>query len=414
MAMPEQDAMTRPRGGQSSPNGGAGRRIPAETESGQRLLLMVVRLLFMVLLVSVTLLAAAAKSEEGTPEEFEWSTAAGLLVASFAVGIIVLLVDVMTPNKRLTSMVGVYMGVCAGLIGALAVGALLDVVAEAWDINTGRFETYFGLAKVVIAIVLCYLAVSVVLTTKDNFRLVIPYVEFAKQVRGVRPLLLDTSALIDGRIQLLAQSGFLDAPLVVPQFVVDELQTLSDSGDKLKRERGRRGLDMVRSLQESAVADITVDPADTPGRSVDHKLLVLAEEQNLRILTTDHNGRAESQRAGEYASPASRPRRFGPGGDLQARGRTAAGRRLSPRRHHGGHRGSRRTHRRDPPCPRHELPPDECRTHDLRPPHRGGRRVGGGRRADGPGRHRPGPSQPAAPTAGGAIAAQSAPLAARE
>ena len=75
-----------------------------------------------------------------------------------------------------------------------------------------RVEIYLGLVKVIIAIVLCYLAVSVVITTKDDFRLVIPYVEFAKQIRGVRPLLLDTSALIDGRIESFAQTGFLDAP----------------------------------------------------------------------------------------------------------------------------------------------------------------------------------------------------------
>src|SRR5690606_1473304 len=148
---------------------------------------------------------------------------------------------------------------------------------------------YLGLIKLAIGITMCYLAVSIVLTTKDDFRLVIPYVEFAKQMRGVRPLLLDTSVLIDGRIESICQTGFIDAPLVLPQFVIEELQTLADSSDKLKRARGRRGLNVVSKLQANAYVDLSIDNADLPRQSVDHMLLQMAADQNLRILTTDYN-----------------------------------------------------------------------------------------------------------------------------
>ncbi|MHC4776789.1 MAG: PIN/TRAM domain-containing protein [Planctomycetota bacterium] len=262
--------------------------VVAEQERrSQKLLLLVVRLLFLVLLVTVTLLTAASAADR--PEEFEFTTLIGLFIGTAAVGVIVLVMDARTPNKRLTSVVGVYLGICVGLIGALAIGALIDVVAEAWELKGGRPEIYLGLMKVMIAIVLCYLAVSVVLTTKDDFRLVIPYVEFSKQVRGVRPLLLDSSALIDGRVEGLGQTGFLAAPMVVPQFVLDELQTLADSGDKLKRGRGRRGLDIVSRLQASPHLDVSIDDSNVTGRSVDHKLLQMASDQNLRVLTTDYN-----------------------------------------------------------------------------------------------------------------------------
>ena len=117
----------------------------------------------------------------------------------------------------------------------------------------------------------------------------IPYVEFAKQMRGVRPLLVDTSILIDGRIEALGQTGFLQVPLIVPQFVIDELQVLADSGDKLKRARGRRGLSIVGQLQSNPYVDISIDNADASGRSVDHMLIALARDQNMRILTTDYN-----------------------------------------------------------------------------------------------------------------------------
>jgi uncharacterized protein YacL len=220
----------------------------------------------------------------------------GLFVGAMAVGVIVLVVDAKTPNKRLTNVVGVYLGLCVGLIGALAINALIDVVAEAWGIkraNPGTSPTpgeiYLGLIKVIIAIVLCYLAVSIVLTTKDDFRVVIPYVEFTRQVRGVRPLLLDTSALIDGRVEGLSETGFLSTPLVVPQFVLDELQTLADSSDKLKRERGRRGLGILGRLQTNPYVDLSLDNVEVQGRSVDHMLLQLASQQNMRIMTTDYN-----------------------------------------------------------------------------------------------------------------------------
>ena len=252
------------------------------------------RLLFLVLLVTVCLLTVASRS--GRPEEFKFSTLVGLFLGATAVGVIVLVVDARTPNKRLTSVVGVYLGLCVGLIGALAINALIDVVAEAWGLkraNPGTsptpMEIYLGLSKVVIAIVLCYLAVSIVLTTKDDFRVVIPYVEFTKQVRGVRPLLLDTSVLIDGRLEALSQTGFLATPLVVPQFVLDELQALADSSDKLKRARGRRGLTILGRLQGSPHLDVSLDDTDVEGHSVDHKLLQLAASQNMRVLTTDYN-----------------------------------------------------------------------------------------------------------------------------
>jgi uncharacterized protein YacL len=119
---------------------------------------------------------------------------------------------------------------------------------------------------------------------------VIPYVEFAKQIRGIRPMLLDTSVLIDGRIEGLADSGFIDSPVIVPGFVINELQQLADSGDKLKRARGRRGLTMVSTLQESPYLDFSLDNTEYAGiHSVDHLLLKVAKEQNLRILTTDYN-----------------------------------------------------------------------------------------------------------------------------
>ncbi|MGI9015467.1 MAG: PIN/TRAM domain-containing protein [Phycisphaerales bacterium] len=252
----------------------------------ERVVLLVVRALFLVMLASVTTLTIWARADPNEPGDFSPTTVIAIILSTMAVGVIVLAVDYLTPNKRLASTVGVYLGICVGLLGAIAIARLIDTVAQAWGLET---NPYIELAKVVVGIVLCYLAVSFVLTTKDDFRLVIPYVEFAKQVRGTRPMLLDTSVLIDGRIEAMVQSGFIDAPLVVPVFVVEELQILSDSGDRLKRSRGRRGLDVVTRLQKEALIELSIDDVEVPGHSVDHKLVELARTQQMRILTTDYN-----------------------------------------------------------------------------------------------------------------------------
>ena len=250
-------------------------------------MMLVVRLLFLVLLMTVTLLTVSSQSS--LIQDFRWPTLFGLLMAAIAVGTIVIVVDTMTPNKRLSSVVAAYIGICVGLIGAVAFGALIDVITSAWELEDGQSKIYLSLGKVIFGIVLCYFSVSIVLTTKDDFRLVLPYVEFSREVRGIRPLLIDTSTLIDGRINDLGHADFLDAPLLVPQFVLDELQMLADSSDKLKRERGRRGLDLVAKLQQNPFLDITIDDPRVEGLSVDSMLLELARRDDMRILTTDMN-----------------------------------------------------------------------------------------------------------------------------
>jgi uncharacterized protein YacL len=254
----------------------------------ERIILLAIRMLFLVMLVTVSLLPFVGTITEAQTEATFWSYLIPFGI-TFVFGVAVVLIDASTPNKRLATVFGIYAGIIAGLVGALAVGTLLDLVAKSWDLTSPANQAYLGLFKLAIGITMCYLAVSIVLTTKDDFRLVIPYVEFAKQVRGVRPLLLDTSILIDGRIDGMGQSGAVDAPLVLPQFVIEELQALADSADKLKRARGRRGLTMVSKLQANPHIAISIDTSDMPRRTVDQMLVQMAADQNLRILTTDYN-----------------------------------------------------------------------------------------------------------------------------
>ncbi len=101
-------------------------------------------------------------------------------------------------------------------------------------------------------------------------------------------VLLDTSSLIDGRIVEVAETGFMVIPLAVPIFVINELQQLADSKDATKREKGKRGLEILEGLKQSSKVSLRVVDQEVSGRDgVDHKLIVLAKERGSRILTTD-------------------------------------------------------------------------------------------------------------------------------
>ena len=259
-------------------------RFGSPRQRSTRLILLAARLMFMALVLATPALVVGSANASST---FPVSLVVGLTLASGSLGLIVVVIDSMSPNKQLASIFGIYLGICLGLIGAYAIGTLLDTIVAAWKLENSAAAIYVNLTKVSIGLILCYIAVSVVMTTKDDFRLVIPYVEFSKQNRGVRPMLLDSSAIIDGRILDLAQSGALDAPFVVLQAVIDELQRLADSGDKGKRARGRRGLDMIARMQGAPRIDLSIEDLGFEGSNVDRGLVEVAKRNAYRVVTTD-------------------------------------------------------------------------------------------------------------------------------
>jgi uncharacterized protein YacL len=150
-----------------------------------------------------------------------------------------------------------------------------------------------AMIKLLVGACTIYLCVSFVMQTKEDFRFIIPYVEFARQTRGARPLLLDTSVIIDGRIADISDTRILASPMIVPRFVLEELQEIADSSDKLKRNRGRRGLDMLNRLQANEKIEIRITEARVPAveevDEVDQKLVALAQHVDGRIVTNDYN-----------------------------------------------------------------------------------------------------------------------------
>jgi uncharacterized protein YacL len=144
-----------------------------------------------------------------------------------------------------------------------------------------------------LTIFICYLCISTLLQTKDDFRFIIPYVEFSKEVKGARPLVLDTSVVIDGRIADVAETRVIDQPMIIPRFVLQELQSIADSSDKLRRNRGRRGLDILNRLQKSPGIEVRIHDGEIPElagiREVDQRLVVLAKHLGGKVVTNDYN-----------------------------------------------------------------------------------------------------------------------------
>lgn len=110
-----------------------------------------------------------------------------------------------------------------------------------------------------------------------------------KKLQGIGPKIIDTSVIIDGRITDIVDTGFLEGKLIVPEFILEELQQIADSSDDLKRKKGRRGLDILKTLQENTTIEVEVVDTDFPGIEVDIKLLKLAVELNGSVLTNDFN-----------------------------------------------------------------------------------------------------------------------------
>lgn len=192
--------------------------------------------------------------------------------------------DILIRKKSLELISAIYFGLLVGwMLSYLLNQALLPMV------SSSQFDT---LVPLLTNLILPYLCVSWLLQTKDDFRFVIPYVEFTKKVKGGRPYILDTSAIIDGRIADMVETHILDSELVVPTFVLKELQNIADSKDKLRRNRGRRGLDILAKLQASENIDVRmhdVDEAEFSNMTVDQRLVAIATQLEGRIVTNDFN-----------------------------------------------------------------------------------------------------------------------------
>ncbi len=177
-----------------------------------------------------------------------------------------------------------------GLLLGFAVGWMFD--------NSGLFigmdkddEVTRGLIRLGIFISFGYIGMIMAMrSNKEDFSLIIPYVRFSRENKPENILLLDTSVIIDGRIADLIEARFLEGIVVVPSFILKELQLIADSADPLRRARGRRGLDMLARLQRNKANEVKIHDAEVPEETeTDAKLIRLAKSLHACLYTNDHN-----------------------------------------------------------------------------------------------------------------------------
>jgi len=177
-----------------------------------------------------------------------------------------------------------------GLVVGLIIAAL---IASPFSLLPAPFSQILPLLG---AVVLSYLGVTIfVMRQNDIFNVLSSRLpqkggESEEEMQDIRNILLDTSVIIDGRVADIARTGFIYGTMMVPSFVLNELQHIADSPDGLRRQRGRRGLDILNRLQKDPNITFRITDLDVEGvRSVDDKLVILARQLRCPILTNDFN-----------------------------------------------------------------------------------------------------------------------------
>lgn len=198
------------------------------------------------------------------------------------IGALTVLVDIFLKGFSLRGLTALTFG--------FGMGALIAfLISTSPLLENGDPELIF-LVRLSLFVICMYLGAVIALRGRDEFNVMIPYVRFVPQKVDSGIVLVDTSALIDGRIIGICQSRFLNAELVVPRFVLDELQAVADSPDPNRQARGRKGLEVLNELKKIPGIHVTIHESEVGrGQQVDAKLIFLAESLKAKLLTTDYN-----------------------------------------------------------------------------------------------------------------------------
>ena len=204
------------------------------------------------------------------------------ITIGFLIGVLVVLTDVLLKGFSLRGLSAVSFGLGVGL--AIAYMVHISPLMRVGD------PQILYLVRLALFLIVPYFCIVIALRGKDEFNLIIPYIRFVPHEVDVPVVVVDTSALIDGRMAKVCEAGFLSVALVIPRFVLDELHAVADSSDPHKQARGRRGLETLNLLRKINNVDIRIQESDVAKKQdVDAKLVFLAQSMKAKLLTTDFN-----------------------------------------------------------------------------------------------------------------------------
>jgi uncharacterized protein YacL len=206
------------------------------------------------------------------------------LVATFT-AIAIILFELRIQRASLKTLIGAAIGSILGIIGAYLIGSL--ITSQQSEAVAPGMKTFLTLA---LTFFMAYIGLMVGAAKGDYLDLSALGGIFSDKAAKRDYKIMDTSVIIDGRIADVAETGFLGGTIVIPQFILRELQQVADSPDSSKRQRGRRGLDMLNRLQNNSALDIQIVDTDFPAvKEVDLKLIELAKQLGAVIVTNDFN-----------------------------------------------------------------------------------------------------------------------------
>lgn len=197
-------------------------------------------------------------------------------------GVLVLSLDIFFKQYTVRNILSVLIGLALGL----GIHKLFMMVVN----YAGFPEAIVQQFAVATAIIFAYLGAITILRGQDEFTLMIPFVTLDTKSPAEELILLDTSVIIDGRIADICKTHFLSGRFILPRFVLKELQLISDSSDPLKRNRGRRGLDVLNKMKANPNIQVKIHELDFPELStVDAKLVKMGQVLNAKVFTNDFN-----------------------------------------------------------------------------------------------------------------------------
>lgn len=198
------------------------------------------------------------------------------------IGFLIVAIDIFFKQFTVRNILSVIIGLALGLL----THRLLMIVVSYANVPEYPMRNIVLIS----AIIFSYLGIITVLRGQDEFTLMIPFVRLDSKGPGEELILLDTSVIIDGRIADIANTYFLSGKLILPRFVLKELQLIADSSDPLKRNRGRRGLDVLNAIQSNQNIQVKIHEMDFPEfNTVDAKLVKMGQVLQAKIFTNDYN-----------------------------------------------------------------------------------------------------------------------------
>ena len=211
-----------------------------------------------------------------------------------AIGLLIIAFEMRVRRASLKTLIGAAVGSILGIIGAFLIGVLISIQKEA--AVSAEMQTFL---TITLAFFMGYVGLMVGAAKGDYLDLSALGGIFSDKNITRDYKILDTSVIIDGRIADVAETGFIGGTLIIPHFILAELQQVADSPDSSKRQRGRRGLDMLQRLRNNSKLDIQIVETDFPAvKEVDLKLIELGTQLDAVIITNDFNLNKVSQLRG--------------------------------------------------------------------------------------------------------------------